>query len=160
MMTFNTFYVSDNRVELVKLNKQEMDIIENKSDKFHQWLIDLYLDQFIYDMDIVVDGKEDDDDNSIGYIMPEDWKYTLIDNLAMIPTIDEIETFIGELGIRKAFKLADESGFYEEEDYKEALTTDEGLRRMFYMILYTLIEVDKDIEEVDEDEYRIWFPED
>ena len=89
-----------------------------------------------------------------GYNVPEDWKYSLIDYLCCLPTIDEVEIFIGELGIRKAFKLVDEYSYYEEENYKEALTTDDGLRRLFYCILDVIITINPKLTEITKKEYN------
>lgn len=165
-MTDNLYYVSNIAVSLAILNRDEIADIDRKIEgrpdnymgAFYRWLYDLDLDTDFVDRIGEIDGNEDG--GKIGYNMPENWRHLMLDQLACVPTIDEVEIFLGELGIRKAFKLADECGYYEEEDYKEALTTDGGLRRLFYAVLDALILTNDELDEIEIGQYREWFDDD
>jgi hypothetical protein len=165
-MSYNSYYVSKNRCYLISLNRDEIAEIDRKikgrpnnyMGAFYRWLYKLDLDYLIDDIENMEYDCKEDDDNTIGYNMPENWRHLLIDDLCGSPSIDDVEIFLGELGFRKAFRLANECGCYEEDDYKEALTTDGGLRRLFYAVLDALILVNDEVEEVEEDEYRRHFP--
>ena len=151
----SVYYLSSERCGLVALNTDEIDSIDKQS--FVRWLYNLNLFDWV---DAIDGGLEErtDDYSKTGYCMPCDWNHSLIDELAMFPTIEEVEVFLGEVGFRKAFKLADECGYYEEADYKVALTTDEGLRRLFFAVLDALIVINDDLKEVEDFEYSEVFP--
>jgi hypothetical protein len=153
---YKQYFIGDDELNLVCLDRTYI----NENNKFGKWLIELEKTFDIHNFDDWEFGGWQNEyfvfsyDSICGYNVPEDWRFCLIDDIAMKPTIDEIDTFIGELGIRTAFQLADECGFYEEEDYKKALTSREGLRRMFFCILYAIIITNPELREVDECEYR------
>jgi hypothetical protein len=166
-MTDNRYYISkNNRCYLVSLNRDEIADIDRKIEgrpdnyvgAFYRWLYELELGFLVEEIEGMEVDCDEDNDDTIGYNMPENWRHLLIDYLCGSPSIDDVEIFLGELGIRKAFRLADECGYYEEDDYKEALTTDDGLRRLFFVVLDALILTNDDLTEVEEDEYREHFP--
>ena len=99
---------------------------------------------------IEIDMSREDTHGLIGYIMPEDWMYQFVDKCASEIDIKDIDKYIGEIGIRLAFRYACECEFYEEEDFKEALSTDAGVRRLFYAILWGLIDINDKGENDDE----------
>lgn len=101
------------------------------------------------------DGGDDETDFGFGYVMPENWKHQIIDDLVVDMDVDDVETYIGEIGIRKALRIADDCGFYEEEDMKDALSTDAGIKRLFYAIMWSFIELADGVEECEnKDEYE------
>jgi hypothetical protein len=86
-----------------------------------------------------------------GYIMPDSWKHKLIDTIVTETHIDDIETYIGELGIRKAFKLYEDMGIGDEHPNP---ATDDGLMLLFYGVLYQIIEIGEGVEEIDREQYH------
>jgi hypothetical protein len=118
---------------------------------FWNYLIDLIHQEDIEEVAIDVDVSKEETHGWIGYIMPDNWKHKMIDNYLLEIGVNDIEKFIGDIGIRKAFRFADECEFYEEENYKEALTSDEGLRRLFYAILWGLIDINDRVDYDDND---------
>jgi hypothetical protein len=86
-----------------------------------------------------------------GYIMPDSWKHELIDTIVTETPIDDIETYIGELGIRKAFKLYEDMGIGDEHPNP---ATDGGLFLLFYGVLYQIIEIGEGVEEIDSEQYH------
>jgi hypothetical protein len=115
------------------------------------------------DEGVRVDRELEDTHGLIGYVLPEDWKYKFVDKCSAEIDIKKIDKYIGEIGFRLAFKFACECEFYEEEDFKEALSTDAGVRRLFYAMLWGLIDINDRcntdnnmpyFEEVDKDAYE------
>lgn len=100
------------------------------------------------------DGGDDETEFGYGYVMPENWKHQIIDDLVVDMDVDDIEIYIAEIGIRKALKIADDCGFYEDDCMREALTTDQGIKRLFYAIMWSFIELDDGVKEVEQDEYE------
>jgi hypothetical protein len=98
-------------------------------------------------------GGEEETEYGYGYVMPDGWKHQIIDDLVADMDVDEIDTFIGEIGIRKAFKIADDSGIYEDDT--RAFLTDDGIKKLFFAILYSIIELADGVEQCeDRDEYE------
>lgn len=121
-----------------KVYEKEFEDSDNDFTRYMRNLIDQGdIEDEAYSIDTQEEGKW------CGYVMPDDWKHSMVDGFATNIDIDDLEKYIGEIGIRKAFRLADDCGFYDEEDYKKALTTEEGLRRLFYAILYGLIDINE-----------------
>lgn len=126
---------------LVVTNKVYEKEFEDSDNDFTRYMRNLIDQGDIEDAAYMVEPLEDD--RGCGYVMPDDWKHSMVDGFASNIDIDDLEQYIGEIGIRKAFRLADDCGFYDEDDYKKALTTEEGLRRLFYAILYGLIDINE-----------------
>lgn len=157
-MADNLYYIGDADKSLITLN--EYCHINVNEGKFWDYLKNLIDDDDVNDYFAdEVDRYNEADRNIIGYVMPENWKHQLIDKYATEISVDDIEKYIGELGIRKAFRIADDCGFYEEDNYKDALTSNAGLRRLFYAILWLFIDInDKynfDIDELYVNEYDL-----
>lgn len=171
-MSSNIHYVIDSDLMLVCLNKQ----ITRKIDKhligkarpicewgkFFSWInddLEMRFEDSEWDEDLadIVNGEyvEDNMNGLIGYILPIDWRYLLLDYFAKRPSIDEIEAFIGELGIRKAFALADKCGFYNGD--LNSLKTDDGIRHLFLCILDAIIITNPKCKIIEEDEYKKYF---
>lgn len=85
-----------------------------------------------------------------GYKMPDGWKHELIDNIVVETHIDDIEKYIGELGIRKAFKLYDDMGIGDEPPNP---ATDDGLMSLFYGVLDQIIKIGEGVEQIDKEQY-------
>ena len=91
------------------------------------------------------------------YDISEEWKHTLFDRLATEIDIDDAEKIIGEVGIRKVMKLANDSGFYDDEGGLPELWTDMGIRKVFYNLLdYTLDINEEYYDEITKEEYDEW----
>ena len=86
-----------------------------------------------------------------GYVMECDWKYQLIEYLIDDVNAADIETYIGELGIRRAYRYADASDFVELND---DLRTYEGLKSIFFKIMDHIMELSPNVYEVEEEEYK------
>ena len=89
--------------------------------------------------------------NKRSYAMEIDWKYQLIEHLIDDVNAADIETYIGELGIRRAYRYADASDFVELDD---DLRTYEGLKAFFFKIMDHIMELCSNVYEIDEDEYK------
>ena len=85
-----------------------------------------------------------------GYKMPDGWKHELIDNIVVETPIDDIEKYIGQLGIRKAFNLYEDMGIGDEPPN---LATDDGLMWMFYGVLDQIFDIGEGVEQIDKEEY-------
>jgi hypothetical protein len=76
-----------------------------------------------------------DDNNQVWvWDMDEDWRHKLIDNLVCGIDIDYIEEMIADIGFRKCCKIADDIGFCEDMTLED-LSTDMGMRKLFYCVL-------------------------
>lgn len=96
-----------------------------------------------------MEGPENVFEDLFGYNMPEGWKHTMVDEFINDMSIGDIETFINDIGFIKCLNLANDCGFYDEDDYKKALLSKDGLCRFFYCVLYQMIEIADGIEEID-----------
>jgi hypothetical protein len=93
-------------------------------------------------------------DNQIliqGYKMPDSWKHELIDNIVVETPIDDIEKYIGQLGIRKAYKLYDDMGVGDEQPNP---ATNDGLMLLFYGVLDQIFNIGEGVEEIDKEQYN------
>jgi hypothetical protein len=86
-----------------------------------------------------------------------DWKYQLIEYLIEDVNAADIETYIGELGIRRAYRYADASDFVELND---DLRTYEGLKSFFFKIMDHIMELSPNVYEVEEEDYKKQFEKD
>jgi hypothetical protein len=82
--------------------------------------------------------------------MPDSWKHELIDNIVTETSIDDIDKYIGQLGIRKAFNLYEDMGIGDEPPN---LATDDGLMSMFYGVLDQIFDIGEGVEQIDKEEY-------
>ena len=133
----------------ITTNKYAYDTMPDMGE-FWRYLNSLGDNDSLEEIAIEIDMSKEDTAGLIGYIMPEDWKFQLVDKCASEIDIKKIDKYIGEIGIRLAFRYACECEFYEEEDFKEALSTDAGVRRLFYAILWGLIDINDKGENDDE----------
>jgi hypothetical protein len=85
-----------------------------------------------------------------GYKMPDSWKHELINNIIVETPIDDIEKYIGQLGIRKAFKLYEDMGIGDEQPNP---ATNDGLMLLFYGVLDQIFDIGEGVEEIDKEEY-------
>lgn len=92
------------------------------------------------------------------YAISEEWKHTLFDRLATEIDIDVAEKIIGEVGIRKVMKLANDSGFYENG--LPELWEDKGIRQVFYNLLDDTLDINEEYyDEITKEEYDEWVAE-
>ena len=85
-----------------------------------------------------------------GYKMPDGWKHELINNIITETSIDDIDKYIGQLGIRKAFNLYEDMGIGNEPPN---LATDDGLMSIFYGVLDQIFDIGEGVEQIDKEEY-------
>jgi hypothetical protein len=115
------------------------------------------LDEDINDGIYVNFGMSDFNGEKRGYAMECDWKYQLIDYLIEDVNAADIETYIGELGIRRAYRYADASDFVELND---DLRTYEGLKSFFFKIMDHIMDLSPNVYEVEEQDYKKQFEKD
>jgi hypothetical protein len=115
------------------------------------------LDEDINDGIYVNFGMSDFNGEKRGYVMECDWKYQLIEYLIEDVNAADIETYIGELGIRRAYRYADASDFVELND---DLRTYEGLKSFFFKIMDHIMELSPNVYEVEEEDYKKQFEKD
>jgi hypothetical protein len=153
-MPFEEYYIATiddvyHHTELVQLrnsfrdfsNKTKFDTFLNELDERLPELVSNY-----GEVDTSVYGK-------VGYVMKEGWKFELLNDLLEEINVDDMEKYIGELGIRNAFEYADTCGFGDDADLK--LWTDAGLQSLFFKIMYHTMEVCFNVESFDdEEEYK------
>lgn len=102
-------------------------------------------------------GGETETNFGYGYVMQESWKHEMIDYIVDKMDVDDIETYIAEIGIRKAITIADECEFYDEEEkdcMREVIMTDQGIKRLFSAIMWSFIELAEGVQELEKDEYE------
>jgi hypothetical protein len=102
---------------------------------------------------------EDDGAEVWVWNIDEEWKHNLIERLIEDLEIVDIERLIADVGIRKAFKMADDTGFNEAMTMEE-LSTDMGMKKLFYCVLNEMLEFVPDeldsFEEITEAEWKVY----
>jgi hypothetical protein len=88
------------------------------------------------------------------YSISEEWKHTLFDRLATEIDVDVAEKIIGEIGIRKVMKKYKESDYYDDDTFPD-LSTDLGIRQVFYILLEDTLYIREDYEEITKEEYDL-----
>jgi hypothetical protein len=83
----------------------------------------------------------------VGYAMKDSWKFDLINEVFTPMNVNEMEIYIGELGIRRAFRYAYDCGFGDDEDLK--LYEESGLRQLFYKVIYHSLDLNYNVEMID-----------
>ena len=141
------------------------------SETFDTWLADKDWRDELCDNDEDFDWEmaEFDGINIVGnygrrrewvYNISEEWKHTLFDRLATEIDIDVAEKIIGEVGIRKVMKLANDSAFYDDEGGLPELWTDMGIRKVFYNFLDDTLDINEEYyTEITKEEYDEWVAE-
>lgn len=93
------------------------------------------------------------------YNISEDWKHPLVDRMCSEIYIDDAEKIIGEIGIRKVMKKYKNSDYYNDDTFPD-LSTDLGIRQVFYMLLDERLNInDEYYEEITKQEYDEWIDE-
>jgi hypothetical protein len=93
------------------------------------------------------------------YDISEDWKHPLVDRMCMEIDIDDAEKIISEIGIRKVMKKYKESDYYNDDTFPD-LSTDLGIRQVFYVLLDERLNInDEYYEEITKQEYDEWIDE-
>lgn len=82
-----------------------------------------------------------------GYTMPDGWRHKLIDELATNEDIGNIERYIGEFGLRRAWKMVKDSDYFY--DNLPDISTDLGFRQIFYVMLDEIIQLGDNVKQVD-----------
>jgi hypothetical protein len=103
------------------------------------------------------EGPENVFEDLFGYNMPDGWKNNMVDEFITDMSIQDIETFINDIGFIKCLKLANDGGIYEEDNYLEALLTHDGLRRFFWCVLYEMIEIADGVAEINIPTWQVHF---
>jgi hypothetical protein len=84
----------------------------------------------------------------------EDWKHDLIERLVCID-IDHIEIMIANIGIRNVVKLSNDTGLIDDLTM-DKLSTDMGMRMLFYCVLSEHLEILDNQHEITEAEWKAW----
>jgi hypothetical protein len=149
---YNDYYIAtDNGNNLYRkllvLNKSVMDGLLDGCD-FKKYLYNLEKNELCIEETafILTNGST----STKGYKMPDGWKHELIDNIVTETSIDDIDKYIGQLGIRKAFNLYEDMGIGDEPPN---LATDDGLMSMFYGVLDQIFDIGEGVEQIDKEEY-------
>jgi hypothetical protein len=86
-----------------------------------------------------------------------DMKHSNIDDAVSELTYKECDKFICEIGLRNAIQLYEDCGFGEIT--LEELKDLDGIRRFMYCIIYSCIDMNDDMKEVNKEEYKLYgFP--
>jgi hypothetical protein len=129
------------------------------SETFDNWLIGKRWDEELNqdDDDFHFDNTNVNERWEWVYSISEEWKHTLFDRLVMEIDIDDAEKIIGEIGIRKVMKKYKESDYYNDDNIPD-LSTDLGIRQVFYILLDETLKINEDYyEEITEEEFDEWF---
>jgi len=104
------------------------------------------------------EGPENVFEDLFGYNMPDGWKHKMVDEFINDMSIQDIKTFINDIGFIKCVELVNNCEFYEEEEGSlKALLTNDGLRRFFYCVMYEMIEIADGVEETNIPTWQVHF---
>jgi hypothetical protein len=93
------------------------------------------------------------------YNIDEEWKHPLVDRMCCEIDINDVEKIIGEIGIRKVMMKYKESDYYNDYTFPD-LSTDLGIRQVFYMLLDERLGINEEYyEELTKQEYDEWIDE-
>ena len=145
------YYKSEttNAVDFLKI-----EVFDNKCGAFERFAGEIDLMREVEKDDTELEmGKYWIDDKELWVVsIDEDWKHNLFERLVCID-INLIENIIGDVGIRRAFKIVSDCGFIDDMTLEE-LSSDIGMRRIFYCILDQQLGIDDGFDEIDEDEWN------
>lgn len=141
---YNEHYIAKKDCNLLVLNKDVMGELK-KNTRLNHYLLTREMNPYLWTSFIEADGEI-----TYGYSLPDGWKHEYIDKLVCELDVDWIEEYIGELGIRKAFKLYEDMGFGDEPPNP---TDDKGLQMLFYGVLYEILTINDSIESIEKEEY-------
>jgi hypothetical protein len=97
---------------------------------------------------------EVNDELIIGYAMKDGWKFELINNIVDTISVDKCERFICDFGIRNAYKSFENNGI--DVDFPN-LGEDIGMKQLMFQILYDIIVLCDEIEEITTDDFELLF---
>jgi hypothetical protein len=129
-----------NKFDVVK----ELQLIDESFEVFKMWDFELGDEEFevwIWDFD-------------------EDWKHKMIDNLVCSLLINDIEKMIADIGFRECCKIANDTGFCEDMTLED-LSTDMGMRKLFYCVLDCHLDCRADLDgegyrQITEEDWEAW----
>jgi hypothetical protein len=99
---------------------------------------------------------EVNDELIIGYAMKDGWKFELIDDLVHTMSDEKCDRLIGDFGIRNAYRSFENNGF---GDNFPNLGTEDGMKQLLFHILYDIIVISDEIEEIETEEFELLFQE-
>lgn len=94
---------------------------------------------------------EVNDELIIGYAMKDGWKFELINNLVDTISVEKCDRFIGDFGIRNAYRSFENNGF---GDKFPNLGEDDGMKQLMFHILYDIVVLCDEIEEIETEEFE------
>ena len=141
---YNEHYISKTSCNLLVLNKDVMGGLK-KNTRLDHYLRTREMNPHLWTSFLEADGE-----TVFGYSLPDGWRHEYIDKLVCELDVDWIEEYIGELGIRKAFKLYEDMGIGDEHPNP---TTNLGLQQLFYGVLYEIFTINDSIESIEKEEY-------
>lgn len=139
---YSEFYLGNTEDDLLVMTGKWGKI----TSEVRSFMDNLDLEEYI---EIVAGGAVFKYDDVSGYHLPDGWKFDMVDSIVEDIYIDDIEKYIGEIGIRECCKIIKDSDMFGDE--LPDLSTDLGLKQVFYCILYNAIEMNSYYEEVDEE---------
>jgi hypothetical protein len=154
-----------NETSVYKLNNHrhyDYEVSPNKSPHFYEYVNKIITDlnQDIYDEHAEYNIKALHTDpeyygyDEDGYEL-NDYKHAFIDDAISELSYKECEKLISDIGLRKAVLMYEDCGFGEMT--LTELKDIKGIRAFLYCIIYSCIEMHDDMEEVDEERYKIIF---
>jgi hypothetical protein len=97
---------------------------------------------------------EVNDELIIGYAMKDGWKFQMMNDIVEKISVDKCERFICDFGIRNAYKCYENNGFGNEFPN---LGDDDGMKELMFHILYDIVVLCDEIEEIETEEFEKLF---
>lgn len=139
---YNEFYLGNTEDDLLVMTGKWGKI----TSEVRSFMDNLDLEGYLKNVEGVSVAKYDD---VSGYHLPDGWKFDMVDSIVENIYIDDIEKYIGEIGIRECCKIIKDSDIFGDE--LPDLSTDLGLKQVLYCILYHAIQTNSYYEEVSEE---------
>lgn len=95
--------------------------------------------------------EKDKGNITYGFSLPDNWKFDYIGKMVDETSMGKMGIYMGEFGIEKALKLAEESWATDEEiDLDEG---DEDLKRLFHAVLFEIFQTIPELQPIQKEEY-------
>lgn len=108
----------------------------------------------VKDEDFEMESYSVNGEEVVVYNLNENWKCLLMEEIMLaVASVENMESIIAEVGIRKVFKISNDLGWNDDVTMAE-LSTNEGIAKLFYCVLYSLITFDENAEEMDYGEWE------
>jgi hypothetical protein len=147
----------NNQGELLTIRNQ----FAKEGSEFKEW-IDTVIDLNYHVTGLCVGGFgirsiEVNDERIIGYAMKDGWKVELINNIVDTISVEKCDRFICDFGIRNAYNCYENNGLGDECDECPILAEDYGMKQLMFHILYDIVVLCDEIEEIETKEFEKLF---